>query len=172
VRHDFTGGEAGERSARRRLIENLLRGRKPEYRRTAKSVNAPLAMMPAPVLSPSRVMILIVRVKKSAPNTAPITKSARKAAQRAPRQRSGGLPVVVSMSRHREVVEHCPDHPARSLHIAVALAGAAHRAEPVDPDLLQPDVALAALVGLGFDGHAAERERPGYRRSRPLELEC
>jgi hypothetical protein len=29
----------------------------------------------------------------------------------------------------------------------------AHRAKPVDPDLIQPDQALAPLVGLGLDGH-------------------
>src|SRR5208337_3587349 len=46
---------------------------------------------------------------------------------------------------------------ARTLHldqpqddIAIGLARSAHRAEPVDPDLLQPDGALAPLVGLGL----------------------
>jgi hypothetical protein len=44
--------------------------------------------------------------------------------------------------------------------VAVALARPAHHPEPVDPDLLQPDGALAPLVVVGLDGHRAERERP------------
>src|SRR5271166_158768 len=62
---------------------------------------------------------------------------------------------------------------ARALHpgqpendVAIGLARSAHRAEPVHPDLLQPDVAFAPLVGLGLVAHAAERERPGYRLER------
>lgn len=43
-------------------------------------------------------------------------------------------------------------------HVAVALLRPAHRADPVDPDLVQPDGALAVLVGIGLDGHRAERE--------------
>jgi hypothetical protein len=36
--------------------------------------------------------------------------------------------------------------------VAVALARPPHGPEPVDPDLIQPDGPLAALVGLGLDG--------------------
>jgi hypothetical protein len=37
------------------------------------------------------------------------------------------------------------------------------RPEPIHHRGLQPDQALATLIGLGLDGHAAERERPGNR---------
>src|SRR5271166_2407834 len=67
-----------------------------------------------------------------------------------------------------------PSHPAaRALRldqpengVAVALARPAHRAEPVDPDLLQPGRALTPLVVVRLDGHRAERERPGNRLER------
>jgi hypothetical protein len=47
--------------------------------------------------------------------------------------------------------------------VAVALVGAPHRPEPMHHRFLKPDQALAPLVGLGLDGHAADRERGGNR---------
>ena len=54
-----------------------------------------------------------------------------------------------------------PDEPENG--VGIALARSAHRAEPIHHGGLQPDELFAALVGLGFVGHAAERERPGNR---------
>ncbi len=48
-------------------------------------------------------------------------------------------------------------------HLAVALVRPPHRPEPIRHRVLKPDQALAVLVGLGFDGHAAERERGADR---------
>jgi hypothetical protein len=42
-------------------------------------------------------------------------------------------------------------------HLAVAFVRSLHRAEPVDPDLIQPDGALAPLGCLGLVGHRAQR---------------
>jgi hypothetical protein len=47
--------------------------------------------------------------------------------------------------------------------VAVALAWPAHRAEPIDPDVLEPDGALGLVGDLGFDAHGTERERLGDR---------
>jgi hypothetical protein len=41
-----------------------------------------------------------------------------------------------------------------------------HRAEPIRHRVLNPDQALARLVGLGLTAYAAEGERPGYRLER------
>ena len=57
-----------------------------------------------------------------------------------------------------------PDEPQND--VAVALAGAAQRAQPVDNRPVQPDELFAALVGLVLVSHAAERERPGNRFER------
>jgi hypothetical protein len=45
--------------------------------------------------------------------------------------------------------------------VAVALARPSHRAKPIHHRVLKPDHALAPLVEVGFDGHAAEREGGG-----------
>jgi hypothetical protein len=46
--------------------------------------------------------------------------------------------------------------------VAAAFARASHRAEPIRHRVLNPDGALAALVGLVLVAHRAKRERPGY----------